>query len=170
MRDFSKVSPAVWQSNRFNGLPSDDGRYLYIYLLTNEHQTAAGCYRLPDGYACTDLRWLAERYARAREELVASDMIVFDATSRVIGIKRWFKHNPPMSKDHLTGIVRYLTKLPSDEIATTFEADANEAWEAIMAARAAEEARKRKAAPGAPQGRGGGISNHLETPYLTKGR
>ncbi len=28
MRDFSKVSPTVWQSERFNSLPSDDGRYV----------------------------------------------------------------------------------------------------------------------------------------------
>ena len=49
MREFSKVSPAVWQSERFHSLPSDDGRYVHLYLLTNDHQNSAGCYRLPDG-------------------------------------------------------------------------------------------------------------------------
>ena len=57
MRDYSKISPALWQSARFNDLPSDDGRYLYLYLLTSSHQTSAGCYQLPDGYSCSDLRW-----------------------------------------------------------------------------------------------------------------
>ena len=56
---FSKISPAVWQSLHFNGLPSDDGDYLYLYLLTNRHQNSAGCYRLPDGCAvrtCSGVR------------------------------------------------------------------------------------------------------------------
>ena len=76
MRDFSKISPALWQSKRFNTLPSDDGRYLYLYLLTNGHQTSAGAYRLPDGYATNDLRWELSRYVKARHELISADLIL----------------------------------------------------------------------------------------------
>ena len=113
MRDFSKISPALWHSKRFNNLPSDDGRYLYLYLLTNEHQTSAGCYRLPDGYATNDLSWELSRYVTARQELVAADLIFFDELESVVMITRWFKHNPPMSESHFVGINRLLEKLPS---------------------------------------------------------
>lgn len=114
MRDYSKISPALWQSSRFNGLPSDDGRYLYLYFLTCSHQNSAGCYRLPDGYACSDLRWQPDRYTSARDQLEAADLIRFDAATSVVMITRWFKHNPPMSESHLTGIERLLERLPAD--------------------------------------------------------
>jgi hypothetical protein len=88
MREFSKISPALWQSERFNSLPSDDGRYLYLYLLTNEHQNSAGCYRLLDLYACSDLRWSIERYSKARSELVDGGLVRFDAKGPVVMIVR----------------------------------------------------------------------------------
>ena len=116
MRDFSKVSPAVWHSQRFNSLPSDDGRYLYLYLLTSSHQTSAGCYQLPDGYACSDLQWPLKRYTAARQQLVEADLIRFDSETGVVLITRWFKHNPPMSESHLTGIERVLERISSDSL------------------------------------------------------
>ncbi len=116
MRDYSKISPALWQSARFNNLPSDDGRYLYLYLLTSSHQTSAGCYQLPDGYAFSDLQWPLERYEAARQQLVEADLICFNSETSVVMITRWFKHNPPMSKSHLTGIERVLERIPSDPL------------------------------------------------------
>jgi hypothetical protein len=104
MRGYSKISPALWDSERFTSLPSDDGRYLYLYLLTSRHQTSAGAYRLPDGYASTDLRWTPERYVEAREQLVQADLIRFDSQATVVMITRWFKHNPPMNASHLKSI------------------------------------------------------------------
>ena len=79
MREYSKVSPNVWQSERFNSLPSDDGRYLYLYLLTCQHQSSAGCYWLPEGLCLRGSRWPSNRLAKARQELVAADLILFDA-------------------------------------------------------------------------------------------
>ncbi len=116
MRDFSKISPAVWQSSRFNSLPSDDGRYLYLYLLTNRHQNSAGCYRLPDGYACTDLLWRPDRYVAARQALQKADMIRFDAETIEVMITRWFKHNPPMNQSHYDGTERILERLESPRL------------------------------------------------------
>ena len=132
MRDFSKISPALWHSKRFNNLPSDDGRYLYLYLLTNEHQTSAGCYRLPDGYATNDLGWELSRYVSARQELVAADLILFDESESVVMITRWFQHNPPMSDSHFIGIERVLTKLPSQNIWIAASKAANEAWTSVQ--------------------------------------
>ena len=38
MRDFSKISPDVWQSERFRALPSDEARYLFLYLMTTSEE------------------------------------------------------------------------------------------------------------------------------------
>ena len=67
MRTFSKISPKLWRSPRFRSLESGDERLLYLYVLTCEHQSSAGCFRLPDAYAASDLGWTEERLSDARE-------------------------------------------------------------------------------------------------------
>lgn len=165
MRDFSKISPALWQSDRFNNLPSDDGRYLYLYFLTSRHQTSAGAYQLPDGYACTDLRWELERYVKARKELADADLLRFDQDTSVLMITRWFRHNPPMNDRHLIGMERIIDQLPSSTIREATMEALREACEEIEAKRAAKDARRGAGAGRAPNGLGGNISK-LETNYL----
>jgi hypothetical protein len=116
MRDFSKISPAVWSSKRFNNLATDDAKLALIYLMTSEHQTSAGCYRLPDAYAAADLRWSLERFQKARAELVAADLVLYDPESSVVMVRGWFRHNPPMNSKHLKGIRNFLERLPSQQI------------------------------------------------------
>lgn len=68
MRDYGKVHTAFWTSDTVRRM-SEDGRTLAIYLLTSPHGTIAGVARIPDGYACEDLRWPAERIQAAFAEL-----------------------------------------------------------------------------------------------------
>lgn len=126
MRDYSKISPNLWQSARFNGLPSDDARYVYLYLLTSSHQTSAGCYRLPNAYAADDLKWPEARYLRARDELISADLIKYDPDNTVVMITRWFRFNPPMNEKHEKGIRHVLERIPSQSIweAASAELDA----------------------------------------------
>lgn len=170
MREFSKISPAVWQSQRFNSLPSDDGRYLYLYLLTNEHQNSAGAYRLRDGTACDDLQWDRERYIAARQQLIDADMVRFDPEAFVIMVTRWFKHNPPMNADHLTGIIRTLERLPSETIVNDATEAVTEAWDAIQEKRQQESERKQKAAPGALGSSKGHGPDLLNTRFMSGSR
>ena len=170
MRDFSKISPALWHSPRFNSLPSDDGRYLYLYFLTCEHQNSAGCYRLPDGYACDDLRWSVERYASARKQLVEAGLIGFDESCSVLMIARWYKHNPPMNEKHFIGIERILEKLPSGAIREAALIALNESWESIAAEKLTKAQRQLKPASGLPNGLQVAMPERLQTPFLTNRR
>ena len=170
MRDFSKISPALWHSQRFNTLPSDDGRYLYLYFLTCEHQNSAGCYRLPDGYACHDVQWPQERYQKARSQLIDAELIGFDDACSVVMICRWFKHNPPMNEKHLIGIERILEKLPSIAIQSAAQDALNEAWESIAAEKQAKAQRQQKTPHGLANGFAGTIPERLQTSYLAKQR
>ena len=170
MRDFTKISPAVWVSERFNKLPSDDARYLYMYLLTCEHQTSAGAFRLKDGYAIDDLKWDAPRFHAARLQLVEADLIHFDDAASCILITRWFKHNPPMSESHLIGIERQLERLPSKAIREVASLAANEAWESVKAAKLAKDIKSGKATPSASNGQQSAIPERLQTSYMRGGR
>lgn len=142
MRDFSKISPSVWRSQRFTELPTDDARYLYLYLLTCEHQTNAGAYHLPHGYACDDLRWEKSRLSQALEKLVASALILHDAATAEIAITRWFKHNAPMSESHLLGVERTIERIHSSVVADAVLNELHEAWELFQTKKAEVEARK----------------------------
>jgi hypothetical protein len=166
LRDYTKVAPVLWQSHRFRDLPSDDARFLYVYLLTCQHQTSAGCYVLPDGYACADLNWPLKRYAEARQQLIKADLICFDPPYSVVLIKRWFKHNPPTSEDHVTGIERRLERLPSEELAQMALEALLESWEGVQETRGA---RVRKTVAGSPSSLGDGYTDRLlTTKPLTK--
>lgn len=169
MRDFSKISPAVWQSPRFNNLPSDGERLLYLYLLTSSHQTSAGCYQLPDGYACADLKWELERYRTARQVLVDSELILFDQENGVVMITRWFKHNPPMNEKHFIGIERMLKRLPSDFIREAAHLALNEARQSIESERASRSPRKQNAVDDAPNAQNEGIPGRLHTRFINRG-
>lgn len=122
-RKFSMVSPAIWRPGRFLSLGDPAAQLLYLYYLTCEHQTSAGCFRLPDGYACADLGWPVERYAAVRADLVTANMISFDAEMATIYVLRWFQHCGAMSDKHATGIRKVIAAIESDGIREQVEAD-----------------------------------------------
>ncbi len=126
MRDFNKVSPTLWQSARFRGPLSDDGRFLFLYFLTCPHNNSAGCFRIPVGYALDDLGWGQDRYDEALPLLVTAEMVDHDEENDVVLIERWFQHNPPMNPSHRKGIIGQLEKVQSDRL----RAKANDALEA----------------------------------------
>ena len=136
MREFSKISPAVWGSERFNSLPSDDARYLYLYLLTCEHQTSGGTFKLKDGYATDDLKWDVHRYVTAREQLIEADLVRFDAAASIVLIARWFKHNCPMNESHFRGVEKLLLKLPSEALKQEALQSLQESYDALQVSRA----------------------------------
>ena len=114
-RHFTQVAPSLWHSPRFLALP-DDVRLLFVYFLTGPHQNNAGCFRLPDGYACSDLRWEAEKYVRARTALVQAGLIQFDPVTSEILIERWFKHCAPANEPHRKGVEGTLGRVQSDNL------------------------------------------------------
>ncbi len=125
--EYSKVSRALWQSKRFNALAESDEKLLYIYLLTCSHQTSAGCYRLPDGYAIADLGWSLADYLARREIVEASGLIAFDAETSEVYIERWLRHSPPTNTKHAQGIRKVIECIDSDELRGKAEADFEDA-------------------------------------------
>ncbi|UVK39920.1 hypothetical protein LHFGNBLO_001335 [Mesorhizobium sp. AR10] len=128
MRDYSKISPKVWRSPRFRS-QSDDSRLLYVYLLTCEHQSSAGCFRLPDAYAAENLNWPVERVLAARAPLVACELVAHDPKKFEYFILRWFRHNPTTNPKHLQGVMRLISELDSDPIREVAEAELEESLE-----------------------------------------
>lgn len=121
-REFSKISPAVWRSERFTALDTD-AKLLHLYFMSCEHQNSAGCYRLPDGYACSDLGWEIGMYREIRDKLVTADLIGFDPHTAEVYVLRWFKHNPPMNDKHAIGTRGIIERIESDTIREKVESE-----------------------------------------------
>lgn len=126
---FSKVSPAVWRSRRFNGLPDSDAKLLYLYFVTSEHQTSIGAYSIPTGYAIADLGWTSTTYSTARAQLETAGLIIFDKDTETVYVERWFKHSPPMNESHAQGCMRLIGELDSEMIQEKVQADFDAAWQ-----------------------------------------
>lgn len=126
---FSKVSPAVWRSRRFNALPGSDAKLLYLYFVTSEHQTSIGAYVIPTGYAIADLAWDTTRYEDARAALVEAGLVAFDDETSTVYVERWFKHCPPMNESHAQGCQRLISELESEGIAEKVQAEFETAYE-----------------------------------------
>jgi hypothetical protein len=92
MRQFSMIAPAIWESDRFCRL-GDRSKLLMHYYLTGPHGNSIGCFRLPDEYACADLRWPLRLYRETRKPLIEGGLVQYDPVTSEVLIERWFKHN-----------------------------------------------------------------------------
>ncbi len=124
-REFNKIAPALWRSKRFS-LLSSIGKVVHLYLMTCEHQNSAGCFRLPDAYAVSDLGCSLEEYLVARDELIAAELVSFDRETNEVFVHRWFKHNPATNDKHAIGAERLISEIESDDLRETAEAEFTE--------------------------------------------
>lgn len=158
MREFSKVSPLMWRNKRFCMLSSSDAKLAMLYFVTCEHQNSAGCYRLPDGYAASDLTWDVPRYEKARTAVVDAGLIAFDPDTSELFVCGWFETNPAMNPKHAQSVERRMMDLESDLIREQVEAEFSISEEA-------RESRSKRPAP-VLQAVGGHLAN---TRYLNRG-
>lgn len=97
---------------------SADERNVALYLLTCEHSTAEGLYRLPVAYALDDLQWDDRgRYVDAVGGLQARGWLVWDEPWVVVrNALRW---NAPESPNHAKGALRRVAGAPRESRAWT---------------------------------------------------
>jgi hypothetical protein len=113
MRDYGKVHTAIWASPTFKAL-SDDGRMLAIYLLTCSHQTIAGVFRLPDGYAAEDLDWAPERVRKGFAELFRNGFATRCERTKWVNVHKFLEWNPPENPNQHKAVAKCLSLLPKD--------------------------------------------------------
>lgn len=130
MRNFSMVSPFLWRSKRVKEL-SSEGKVAFLYLLTCEHQTMVGAYRLPPKYGACDLQWEVKDFERALNELLSVGLVLYDFETDEVMITGWFKFNPPNGTKTLKGMENALEKIESE---TLREAGVSDLVDAIQIA------------------------------------
>ena len=113
MRDYGKLHTSFWTSSTIRGM-SEDGRTLAFYLLSCPHGTIAGVFRLPDGYACEDLQWDAERVQKGFAELFQNGFSNRCETTKWVWVTKHFDWNPPENPNQRKAIAKVVLQIPDD--------------------------------------------------------
>lgn len=111
MRDYGKVHSKIWESTDFRSL-SEDGRALVMYLLTCQHGTIAGVFRVPDGYACEDLQWTAERVSEGFSDLHAKGFATRCDASKWVWVRKFMEWNPPENPNQRKAAAKVALSVP----------------------------------------------------------
>lgn len=126
-RTYWRVSPAFWGDEKVKGHEedpesgwSDDAKLLALYLLTCEHRTCEGLYRLPKGYIMEDLGWTSERLAEPFQELLAEGFIKYDGRARVVLICNALDYQAPENPNQEKAAIKLLSDLPETSLFEAF--------------------------------------------------
>jgi hypothetical protein len=113
VRDYGKVFSRIWESADFRAL-SDDGRMLVMYLLTCQHGTISGCFRVPDGYACEDMGWDAERVSKGFANLAEKGFATRCESTKWVWIVKFLQWNQPENPNQRKAAVKQAQGVPEN--------------------------------------------------------
>jgi hypothetical protein len=128
VRDYGKVHTTFWSSATIQGL-SEDARVLALYLLTSPHGTIAGVFRLPDGYACEDLKWSPERVSEGFRELLANGFANRCETTKWVWVDKHFEWNKPENPNQRKSAAKVAQSIPDE---CTWKPDFMRAWAGFL--------------------------------------
>jgi hypothetical protein len=116
---YSKIFVKIWHSKDFRTL-SEEGKMLFLYLLTSPHRNMGGFYYLPLPYLCFDVCLDEKRVIKAFEELTDKDMALYDYNTQVVLIKKWFCYNPIENENQAKGLNKQLAEIPKSKLFKPF--------------------------------------------------
>ena len=111
MRDYGKVHTQFWASPSIKGL-QDDAKMMALYLLTSQHGTIAGIFRLPDGYAMEDLGWGREKVAAVMQTLREEGFAERCDETKWVWINKHLEWNPPENPNQWKAVNKLAASVP----------------------------------------------------------
>ena len=89
---YSKIDSLFWRDQKNRKL-SDDGKLLFLYLLTCPHRSSIGLYYLPEQYVASDIKWTLERVQKGFKELLQNGCVKYDKDNEIVFIKNFLRYN-----------------------------------------------------------------------------
>ena len=108
---YSKIDSMFWRDQKNRKL-SDDGKLLFLYLLTCPHRSSIGLYYLPEQYVASDIKWTLERVQKGFKELLQNGCIKYDKDNEIVFIKNFLRYNSFENSNQIRGALKYLITLP----------------------------------------------------------
>lgn len=110
---FTKVDALMWSDVEFKSL-SDDGKLLFIYILTCNHRNIIGLYHLPIPYGSYDMSWKEERFSKGLHELLSKGLINYNFNNNIVLIPNYLKYNPLENQNQVKGAMKALDTIPAN--------------------------------------------------------
>lgn len=116
MARYRTIHVRVWGDEKFREL-SQDGRLLWLYLLTNpETTTVPGLFRAGKAAIAEALGWLGERFPERFDErfaeLSSRGMAKADWTARVVWVPNVVLYNPPANPNVVKSWIPHIDEVP----------------------------------------------------------
>lgn len=113
---YRNVHVSMWGDAKFRAL-SDDGKILWLYLLTGPETTSApGCIAVGRASLAEGLDWEMERFDAAFAELDEKGMAKADWRARFVWLPNSTKYLVPVGYKHVIGWLPYIQVLPECEL------------------------------------------------------
>lgn len=116
---YNKISPSFWTDRKVQAW-DDDTRLLALYIMTCEHRSTEGLFRLPKAYICADLGWSPERLDKPFATLLRDDFIRYDETVSVMLLTNALKWNPTDNANHAKGAAKRVSVVPETPLLADF--------------------------------------------------
>jgi hypothetical protein len=113
---YRKVWSSIWREPW-----TDDVRTVAFYLLTGEHSSNEGIYRMPLAYAPPDLGWTPKRFQAAFDELARIGFVEHDSETHIVLVCNALKRNKP-NDNQIKSIVNALREFPDTPLLARFQA------------------------------------------------
>lgn len=110
---YYRISPTIWRESW-----SEDTRTVAFYILTCDHRTTEGLFRLPEAYIVADLGWTPARIRKCLVELEKANFI--KRSGDVVLIVKALKTQAPQNPNQARAAVRAVELVPSTELDAEF--------------------------------------------------
>jgi hypothetical protein len=108
---YRKIDPRIWNDEKFRAL-SDDGKLVFLLILTHTHMTALGAMRKGIAGLAEDMGWELSRMTKAFGEAFGEGLVEADAKAQFLGAPKFLKYNPPESPNVVTAWVKAWDDIP----------------------------------------------------------
>lgn len=117
MAKYRKIDPRIWNDAKFMGL-SDNGKLVFLFLLTHPHMTALGAMRASVPGLAAELRWEDKAFREAFGQALSMGIVKHDCMASFLWLPNFIKYNPPESPNVIKSWAASLDLLPECEMKT----------------------------------------------------
>jgi len=114
MARYRKIDPRIWNDEKFRTL-SDDGKLVFLFLLTHPFMTSLGAMRATLSGLGTELGWSPERFAKGFQEPFSKGMVKVDERASFVAATRFLRYNPPENPNVIKSWSSQLDLVPECE-------------------------------------------------------
>lgn len=118
MARYRKVDPRIWNDAKFMAL-SDDGKLLFLCLLTHPNLTVLGAMRGRPEVFGIELKWVGERVSTGFRELLRQRLVEYDETGGMVALPKFFNYNRPENPNVVKSWASAMDLLPECTLKNT---------------------------------------------------